>query len=278
MKKITMKQKIKDKYDELSFKEKKVAKYIIDHYQQSLLLSSSELAALAGVSDTAVIRFAKSLGFKGFLEYKNNIKQEYIPTQKVYSSLALIERDKEGKILNGYLNSLLLDMSNFIRDFDDKMLSEMAEVIATAKTAYLVGFGSDEVVVYYLKNYLNLMGIKCICVTEEGLALREKMFLLTEEDVVFMSSYPTLMESEKWVADYARSKNSKLLLMTDSEITAKQLGVDSFVAFYETADNFFNSYVLQMTYCNALLLRIYELYSEKTTHSMRKYHEMLCVE
>lgn len=67
MTKTTMKQRIKDKYDKLSNKEKIVAKYIIDNYQQSMLLSSTELAKISGVSDTAVVRFAKSLGFKVFL-------------------------------------------------------------------------------------------------------------------------------------------------------------------------------------------------------------------
>ena len=55
----TMKQCIKEKYDTLSMQEKKVAKYIIDNYQQSILLSSAELAQQSGVSNTAVIRFAR---------------------------------------------------------------------------------------------------------------------------------------------------------------------------------------------------------------------------
>ena len=41
MDELTMKQRIKERYDQLSEKEKKVAKYIIDHYQQSMLLSSA---------------------------------------------------------------------------------------------------------------------------------------------------------------------------------------------------------------------------------------------
>lgn len=275
MTETTMKQIIKDKYDQLSNKEKIVAKYIIDNYQQSMLLSSTELAKIAGVSDTAVVRFAKSLGFNGFFEYKNCIKKEYISTQKVYSSLSLLDKDSEGKILNGYFKSLMSDMNNFINKIDDEILTKISKIIMNSKKLYIIGFGSDEVVVAYLKNYLNLMGVDCIPVSEEGLALKEKLFQLSKEDVILMSAYPTLMDSEKWVAEYAKSKEAKIVLITDSEITAKLLDVSEYVAFYETADNFFNSYVLQMTYCNALLLRIYELYPEETTKSMKNYHDML---
>lgn len=272
----TMKQRIKDKYDEFSAKEKIVAKYIIDNYQQSMLLSSSELAQLAGVSGTAVVRFAKALGFKGFLEYKKTIKKEYVPTQKVYSSLALIDHDSEGKIVNRYLTGLSEEIRRFSDGLDMNALAEMARQVMEARNVYLVGFGSDEVVVCFLKNYLNLMGVHCIPVTEEGLALREKMFHLGSEDAVFLSAYPTLMESEVWVSDFAKKRGARLLLMTDSEITVRQLKADAFLAFNEAADNFFNSYVLQMACCNALLLQIYELYTEKTTAEMKKYEDMFC--
>lgn len=271
----TMKQRIKEKYDDMSAKEKIVAKYIIDNYHQSMLLSSGELAELAGVSDTAVIRFAKALGFKGFLEYKNTIKKEYVPTQKVYSSLALIDHDSEGKVVNRYLGGLMEEMGHFASTLNIQALSEMADQIMKAKNVYLAGFGSDEVVVCFLKNYLNLMGVQCITISEEGLALREKMFHLSSEDVVFLSAYPTLMDSEVWIADFVKKRGARLLLMTDSEITARHLQADVFLAFNEAADNFFNSYVLQMACCNALLLQIYEMYPNETAAQMKRYEDML---
>ena len=98
-----MKHKIKKIYENLPASEKKVAKYIIDHYHQSMLLSSQELAALAGVSDTAVIRFAKSLGFKGFLDYKKAIRQEHTASQKVYTSLKLMDNPGDGTFVSRYL-------------------------------------------------------------------------------------------------------------------------------------------------------------------------------
>ncbi|MGL5440038.1 MAG: MurR/RpiR family transcriptional regulator [Filifactoraceae bacterium] len=270
-----MKQRIKDKYSELSDREKQVAKYVVDHYQQSMLLSSNELARVSKVSDTAVIRFAKALGFKGFLEYKNCIKKEYISTQKVYSSLSLLDKDSDGKLLNIYMKNLMMDVQNFINDIDDAQLSKIVEAIEAARKVYLVGFGSDEVTVVYLKNYLKILGVDCISITEEGLALKENLFLLGGEDLILLFAYPTLSESEKWVCNYGKGKKSNIILITDSEITAKELGISDYVAFYETADNFFNSYVLQMAYCNALLLRMYEMYPEKMTQTMKAYHDML---
>ncbi len=275
MDELTMKQRIKERYDQLSEKEKKVAKYIIDHYQQSMLLSSAELAQQSGVSNTAVVRFAKDMGYSGFIEYKKAWRKEYIPVQKVYASLPLMERGKEGDYLHNYFRSLLRDITGFIDSIDVTILTRMADQIMKSKRLYLVGFGSDEVVVSFLKNYLNLMGIQCIPVVEEGLALREKLFLMDSNDTVFMAAYPTLMESEVWVGKFAKSRGATLLVISDSEITAKQVGADIYAAFYESTDNFFNSYVLPMAFCNALLLHIFESYPKQITRSMERYERTL---
>ena len=268
----TMKQRIKEKYEDLSVQEKKVAKYIIDNYQQSILLSSSELAQQAGVSNTAVIRFAKDLGFHGFLEYRKEIRKEYTPNQRVYASIPLM--DREDDYLHTYFRNLDSDLQHFFSHLPLETLSEMANKIINCNRLYIVGCGSDEVIVHFLKNYLNVMGIPCVAVTEEGLALREKMFQLSADDCVLIISFPTITESELWVSRYAARRKAALLAITDSELTAKQLGTEVFAVLNEHADNFFNSYVLAMAFCNGLLLRVFELDQQRATQSMQDYQTL----
>ena len=83
------------------------------------------------------------------------------------------------------------------------------------------------------------------------------------------------MESDVWVGKFAKSRGATLLVISDSEITAKQVGADIYVAFYESTDNFFNSYVLPMAFCNALLLHIFESYPKQITRSMERYERTL---
>ena len=80
-----------------------------------------------------------------------------------------------------------------------------------------------------------------------------KNVLLSPDDCVFVVAFPTMTESERWVSRYAHRKQAALLTLTDSEITAKQLGADLFAVINERADTFFNSYVLPMAFCNGLL-------------------------
>ncbi|MGN0710756.1 MAG: MurR/RpiR family transcriptional regulator [Anaerovoracaceae bacterium] len=277
MSSVKIRNLIRQKFDSLSSKEKLVAQYVLDNYQQSMLLSSSELAEMAGVSDTTVVRFAKSLGFSGFLQYRNTIKKEYVPTQKVYASLAVLEEERtsSSSLLDWYTGALLSDISGFVKNMPVDKINQMAHEVLNCDKLYLFGIGSDSTVVQFLNNYLPLLGIQCVLVTEEGLALKEKLFLMSNNDCMLMSAYPTLGPDDYWAAAYAKQKNAKVILLSDSDITARRLQADISVSIEDGPETFFNSYVIQMIFCNALLLQIYELDKESCTKSMKAYQDML---
>lgn len=276
----TIRNRIKENYETFSAKELRVAEYVMKNYQQSMLLSSTELANAAGVSDTTVVRFAKSLGFSGFLQYRNQIKKEYVPTQKVYASLSSLadEQKNEDALIPWYFHGLLKNCNDFFNQIPESQIEKMVRLIKEAETVYLFGIGSDVVIAHFLENYLRLMGIRCITITEEGLAMKEKFFAMKEHDCLFMSAYPTLEQSDYWVCDYVKRKNAKLLLLTDSELTAHKLNADVSINVKETLDTFFNSYVLSMGVCNAILLKMYELYPTDVSESMKSYQNMMLLE
>ena len=276
----TIRNRIKENYETFSAKELRVAEYVMKNYQQSMLLSSTELANAAGVSDTTVVRFAKSLGFSGFLQYRNQIKKEYVPTQKVYASLSSLadEQKNEEALIPWYFHGLLKNCNDFFNQIPESEIEKMVRLMKEAETVYLFGIGSDVVIAHFLENYLRLMGIRCITITEEGLAMKEKFFAMKEHDCLFMSAYPTLEQSDYWVCDYVKRKNAKLLLLTDSELTAHKLNADVSINVKETLDTFFNSYVLSMGVCNAILLKMYELYPTDVSESMKSYQNMMLLE
>lgn len=275
MKTKNVKQLIEDNYSQLSPVCQKVARFVIDNYPQTMLLCSTELAEAANVSHTAVVRFTKALGFSGFIEYRKELKKEYITTQKVYSSLETMHPDSDGGYLNQYFSSIRQELDAFISNFDKNILDDFCRSILKADTVYIMGIGSDETITNFLTNYLNVMGIKTIPVYQEGLTLRERLFLITEKDVLFLSAFPTTMPDEHWAARYAHERGARILILTDSEITARTLHADCSAVVREHSDIFFNSYVLPMLFCNTLILRLYELEQQRTSEFMKAYQKML---
>jgi DNA-binding MurR/RpiR family transcriptional regulator len=66
------------KYSELRKSETKVADYVLKRAEEVIHFSVSQLAEQAHVSDPTVIRFCRSLGFKGFQDFKIHLAQNVI--------------------------------------------------------------------------------------------------------------------------------------------------------------------------------------------------------
>lgn len=80
---------------ELTPAEKKIARSILASYPFSGLDSISDLAETAGVSAPSVVRFARTLGFKGFREFQDALKHEI--REREESNLSQAEGRANGK-------------------------------------------------------------------------------------------------------------------------------------------------------------------------------------
>lgn len=273
-----LKTRIINNYAALSPQGKKVAKYIVDNYFLIISLSINELACNASVSDTAVVRFAKALGFHGYLEFKNALKAEQALVRSPYESLSYFSSRPKGEFIPRYLETVQKDIKNFLGSLDYKMIDLIADKLLKADCVYLVGLGSDATVALFLNNYLPLIGIPCVMVSEEGMLLRERVFNLKPDDVVFLTSMPAMLEEERWLSRYCKKVGASLIAVTDSEITANTLNSNTFIICAESTETFFNSYVLPMLLSNILLMTINEHAPSQVKRNLKKYKDLISEE
>lgn len=270
-----MKDKIVEKYSDFTTQERKIAKYVVDHYALIISMSTSDLSQKAGVSEATVVRFAKTLGYKGFLQFKNQLKEEYSAGRSPYKVLQGMGGYGDNNIIHPYLQSIQNDIGELQQNLDFKLLETIADELLSAETVYLVGIGSDKVVANYLNNYFPISGIQSITITEEGLAMKEKVLLAKPSDVVFMSSFPTVQKDEYWISDYMQDIGVPLIALTDSDITAKAFHSKYHINISRSMDTFFNSCALSMAICDILLLKLHERAPHRVETTLKKYHQIL---
>ena len=92
-KSIAMLLKIEAKKPSLSKSEQRVCDYIIQHPEEIIYLSVSELAERSGVSDATVIRASQKLGSKSYQDLKISLAQDIVtPLQAVNEEIAPDDR------------------------------------------------------------------------------------------------------------------------------------------------------------------------------------------
>ena len=57
--------------------QKMIAKYILDYSADACFMTSTEIALKLNVSESSVIRFSRSLGFGGFMDFQKMLRKEY---------------------------------------------------------------------------------------------------------------------------------------------------------------------------------------------------------
>ena len=68
---------ITERFEEFSRSQKDVARYIVDHLDESAFQTAEELARRANTSSSTVVRFSQALGFEGYPELQQAAIEEY---------------------------------------------------------------------------------------------------------------------------------------------------------------------------------------------------------
>ena len=64
-----------NKMPELSKGQKRIANFLIEHYDKAVYLTASKLGEIAGVSESTVVRFAIELGYDGYPKLQRAVEE-----------------------------------------------------------------------------------------------------------------------------------------------------------------------------------------------------------
>ena len=60
---------------EFSKGQKAIARYIRDHYEKAAFMTAAKLGAASGTSESTVVRFASEVGYKGYPELAEALRE-----------------------------------------------------------------------------------------------------------------------------------------------------------------------------------------------------------
>ena len=59
----------------LSKGHRRIAQYIVDHYDKAVFMTASRLGESVGVSESTVVRFATALGYEGYPQLQRALQE-----------------------------------------------------------------------------------------------------------------------------------------------------------------------------------------------------------
>lgn len=122
--------------------ERKIALYIKENLEKVLHCNLLELAELIGVSDASMVRFCKSLGYKGFQEFKIRVAMEAIPSEQQYNP-KLQKDDKPEQICHKIFATEIAALQRTVQTLDMKNIKQVAEILGKASRIVFAGTGGQ---------------------------------------------------------------------------------------------------------------------------------------
>ncbi len=183
--------KMKEMQSELTAKEKKISKYILQHLDKIVYMNTYQIADKCKVSQASVVRFAKKLGYSGFPEFKISFGRD-MGRRDVEEKINFIYEDiQETDELDDLIKKIAYANSNIIQDtysiLDTNTVKEAVEIIKNARKIFILGAGYSGIVAKDFHYKLGELGMNSICEADYHIQLAS-ISTLNENDVVFVIS------------------------------------------------------------------------------------------
>jgi DNA-binding MurR/RpiR family transcriptional regulator len=209
---------IRSKIDSCSKREKVVAEYFLEQLNDIAFLSIHDISKRLNVGPSSVVRFAKKLGYAGFLELKNDIKNH------IKSSIAPLEQfrlsiEKSSPPVTSIREIAEFEVSNInhlVNSFDEESLHKAVSMLSRAPIIYTAGFNLSSFLAGIASYLLHRVGLKSVPANLGGRSIDEQLATMSRDDVLIAFSLPPYSAQTIQAARFAKRLNCKVIGVTNS--------------------------------------------------------------
>ena len=262
-------ERLKILYPALSKSQKRIADFVMEHYDRAAFITAAKLGENVGVSESTVVRFASELGYDGYPEFQHVlreiIKNKLTAVQRMeITSSKFAEKDILSTVLTSDIDKLRQTLESVSAD----EFTACVDTIMNAKRVYVMGARTCFSIANFLGFYLNLISLDVKLITTNSASETfEQIFDVSEDDVVIAISYPRYSRRTLNAVKYANDRKSKIIAITDSEVSPIVKYADHSLLARSDMSNFVDSLVAPLSIINALIVALVMRNREKVSEN-----------
>ncbi|MCI8809179.1 MAG: MurR/RpiR family transcriptional regulator [Oscillibacter sp.] len=249
---------IENKRNKFSRGQKRIAAYILEHYDKAAFMTASRLGGLVGVSESTVVRFAFELGYDGYPNMQRALQEmlrsRLTSTQRIQAAGDIFaSQDLLGAVLQSDIDKL----RQVVSEADRNDFNKVVDYIREAKHIYILGVRSSSFVAGYLHFYMHLLFQNVTLVQSSAAGeIFEQLFRISKEDVMIAISFPRYSKITVNTVKFARDRGAGIIAITDNALSPiYQISDGALLAPCEMI-SFVDSMVAPLSLINALLVAL----------------------
>ena len=251
-------QEINLKLKDFSKGQRSIATYIINHYDKAAYMTAQKLGQAANVSESTVVRFAFELGYDGYPELQNDLKE------MIKNKLTAVQRidvaneqigttDVYDKVMNIDIEKIKKTLDEISRDDFNKAV----DYILSAKNIYILGSRSALVLARFLSLYFNIIfdNVKLVDTTSST-EMYEHIMRIGKDDIIIGISFPRYSKRSARALEFASTNKAKVIAITDSKLSPIAEHADCLLLAKSDMVSFVDSLVAPLSLINSLIVAV----------------------
>ena len=198
--------------DTMSKAESLVCDYIVEHPEDVIHLSVSELATASGVSDATVIRASQKIGNGSYQDLKISLAQDIVtPLQAINEDVS--DDDPPAAVLEKVFQSNLHAISFTYNTLNVADIEQAADRILAARRVMICGLGNSHTVAMDMQHKLMRLGLNAIAYSDGHLQIIG-VSSSTDQDVLCAISHSGSTKDVVRSAEIANANGTFVISLT----------------------------------------------------------------
>jgi DNA-binding MurR/RpiR family transcriptional regulator len=217
---------IHDRYEDMSKSYQKIALYLTQNPNEVAVLSVNAIGQKCGIHASSFVRYAQSLGYKGFKELQA-VFQRRLSTAapgfdaRVRALEAELGGAREGEL--GFLADLVArdvaSLQDLLANMDTGQLAAAAALMEASDTIYLIGQLRSAPVVELLRYVLTMLGKRTVLLDAGGGLATHMAKVARPTDMLFVVSFRFYATEVVNVAEETAGRGVPIVAITDSTLS-----------------------------------------------------------
>lgn len=209
-------------YARLSPAHRKVADHLLADGRRAALVPAADVAMTLDMSEATVVRFAQALGFAGYPELRDQLRERFLTTATTLDRLAAGAAGRSsarGSVLERVLLEDADAVVGTLAQIPLETFEAVVGAVTSARRTYVVGFRGSAGLALVLG-----MGLRIFLPETRVIAVNvgdtaEELLSLRKRDVVIVISVLRYSGQTLEILRYAREKKARTVAMTDSPVS-----------------------------------------------------------
>ncbi len=240
----------------LSKGHRKIAQYIVEHYDKAVFMTASRLGESVGVSESTVVRFASAMGYEGYPQLQRSLQElvshRLTANQRFEMSTEIDPKEALSVVLKSDMQNLRATMEQM----DIAVFEDVVNRLLSARAIYVMGLRSAAPLAQFMGYYLNYIFDNVHLVSSGATDVFEEISKLKENDVLVGISFPRYSSRTLEAMRFAKRCGAQVVAITDGPMSPLADMADATLTARTDMASFVDSLAAPLSLINALLVAL----------------------